>query len=416
MFHPQQSWRLSLFARRRLATAAIAVSVASGLLVATPAGSAATATAGATAATIDTAAGMQAGAGRAGGVRPGVVQAELNALVRDEEFPAALAAVRQRDGRVGNYAAGVADLTTEAKAPVDGKVRMASNTKTYVATVVLQLVGEGKVALDAPIDKYLPNLLRGEGIDGRNITVRQVLQHTSGLPEYTGLLFSGGVLKNLHRHYEPHELLNVALTQKADFAPGDRWNYSNTNYVVAGLLVQKVTGRPLGEEITKRVIERARLRNTYWPAVGEQKIRGRHPRGYYAESSDGPLVDVTELDPSMAWAAGALVSTPSDLLKFFTALIGGKLLKPEQLAQMMTTVEAPGANATGDARYGLGLATFPLTCGGFAWTHGGDIFGYETRNAVTTDGRGAAIAVTALPRSLPQAKRVEKALDTTLCR
>lgn len=334
-------------------------------------------------------------------------------LVRD--FPAALAAVRGRDGRVRNYTAGVGDLTTNAKVPVDGRIRIASNTKTFTATVVLQLVGEGKIDLDSPIEKYLPSLIRGEGIDGRNITVRQLLQHTSGLPEYTDKLFADGILKELHTYHEPRELLDLALTKKADFEPGERWKYSNTNYIVAGLLIQKVTGRPIGEAITDRVIKRADLRDTYWPSLGEQTIRGRHPRGYYAEGPDSPFVDVTELEPSMGWAAGGMISTPSDLLKFFTALVGGRLLKPEQLAQMMTTVEAPDANATGDARYGLGLATFPLSCGGFAWTHGGDIFGYETRNAVTPDGRAAAIAVTALPRTLPQAQRVEQALDTTLC-
>lgn len=338
------------------------------------------------------------------------VQTELNGLVADGKFPAALAAVRGRDGRLRNYTAGVADLHAGGKVPVDGQIRIASNTKTFVATVVLQLVGEGRIGLDAPVSQYLPGLL-----DSYNITVRQLLQHTTGLPDYAAVLLADGFLPHQHTYYEPRELLDAALTQKAEFPPGTRWKYSNTNYVVAGLLVQKVTGRPIGEVITERVIKRAGLRNTYWPNVGEQDLRGRHPQGYYAAPGE-PLVDVTVQDTSMPWAAGALVSTPSDLLKFFTALVGGKLLKPEQLKQMQTTVPAPEFDATGKSNYGLGLATFALSCGGVAWTHGGDIPGFETRNAVTTDGRGAAVAVTALPRTMPQVEEVEKALDTALCR
>ncbi|MEV4630712.1 serine hydrolase domain-containing protein [Micromonospora sp. NPDC049523] len=348
----------------------------------------------------------------AGGDR--ALRQSLEGLVRDDRFPAALASVRDRDGRVRNYTAGVADLRTKAKVPVDGQVRIASNTKMFTATVVLQLVGEGRVDLDTPVETYLPNLLRGDGIDGRNISVRQLLQHTSGLPDYDEDLVPD-YFSVQHTYFEPYEVLDVALRHPALFAPGSGWEYSNTNYIVAGLLVQKVTGRPIGEEITKRIIDRIGLRHTYWPALGEQTIRERHPNGYLALSPDAPLRDVTESEPSMGWAAGAMVGTPSDLNRFLAALVGGKLLKPEQLRQMQTTVEAPGADTVGDTRYGLGLATFKLSCGGFAWAHGGDAPGYETRNAITSDGRSATIAVTALPRTLEAATHVEAALNTALC-
>jgi D-alanyl-D-alanine carboxypeptidase len=117
----------------------------------------------------------------------------------------------------------------------------------------------------------------------------------------------------------------------------------------------------------------------------------------------------------MAWAAGALISTPSDLNKFFGALIGGKLLEPAQLEQMLTTVDAPDAGPRGDSQYGLGIQTFKLSCGGFAWSHGGDAPGYETRNAITTDGRQATVAVTILPTTLSTATHVEDLVDTALC-
>jgi D-alanyl-D-alanine carboxypeptidase len=131
-----------------------------------------------------------AGALTAGHRADDAVRQRVDALVQDG-FPAALASVRDRGGRVRDYTAGVGDLKTRSKVPVDGQVRLGSNTKTFTAVAVLQLVGEGKVDLDQPIEKYLPNLIRGDGIDGRHITVRQLLQHTSGLPNYTSFLANG---------------------------------------------------------------------------------------------------------------------------------------------------------------------------------------------------------------------------------
>jgi D-alanyl-D-alanine carboxypeptidase len=343
------------------------------------------------------------------------VQQGLDSLVNDDKFPAALASVRGKDGRVRDYTAGVGDLKTGAPVPVDGEVRIGSNTKTFTATVVLQLVGEGKVDLDAPIERYLPGLVRGDGIDGHKITVRQLLQHTSGLPDYDVDVTDDYVATKQHTHYEPRDLLDLGLSHKAVFAPGTGWSYSNTNYAVLGLLVQKVTGRPVGEEITRRVIDRAGLRHTYWPALGEQSIRGAHPHGYFTPVPGGTLADVTTSDPSAGWAAGQMVSTPRDLNRFFGALVGGKLLPPAQLKQMETTVAAPGSAARGDERYGLGLQTFTLSCGGTAWSHGGDYPGYATINAVSTDGRAVTLATTALPTSLEAVKDQDNFVDAAMC-
>ncbi|MEV5950189.1 serine hydrolase domain-containing protein [Streptomyces sp. NPDC051993] len=342
---------------------------------------------------------------------PGSVQSSLNALVKDDGLPAALASVKGRDGRTHTFSAGVGNLATGAKVPVDGQVRMGSNTKTFTAVVVLQLVGEGKVGLDASVDTYLPGLLRGDGIDGRTITVRQLLQHTSGLPHYTDAPALSDFSTIQHRYFEPRELLDGALAQKARFAPGTRWEYSNTNYIVAGLLIQKVTGRPVGEEITKRVIDRIGLRHTYFPTPGDMTIHEAHPEGYNQEA-DGSLHDYTEMDPSMAWAAGAIVSTNTDLNSFFTALLGGRLLPAAQLAEMRTTVPAellgPGI------RYGLGVQSKPLSCGGLLWGHGGTIPGYRSRGGVTDDGRAASITVTTIPGAAG-AQHMADALDAALC-
>ncbi|HYQ64429.1 serine hydrolase domain-containing protein [Actinophytocola sp.] len=342
---------------------------------------------------------------------PGAVQQGLNSLVREHDFPAAMASVREPNGRGRFYSAGVGDVRTGEPVPVDGQVRIASNTKMFTSTVVLQLVGEGKIGLDEPIETYVPGLVRGEGIDGRDITVRQLLQHTSGLPEY----FTVDYKDVQHRYVEPRELVDRALAMPAVFAPGTSWRYSNTNYVLVGLIVQRVTGRPVGEEITRRIVEPLGLRHTYWPGVGEQTIREKHAHGYYTPStSDGRRFDLTELDPSWGWAAGQMIATPGDLNRFLAALVGGRLLAPAQLAEMRRTVAAPGFPP--NLRYGLGLMRIELSCGEVAWGHGGDIDGYETRDAITEDGRAATVAVTALPTP-EQAPRLlaDAVLDTALC-
>jgi D-alanyl-D-alanine carboxypeptidase len=343
------------------------------------------------------------------------VQRSLEVLVGEDKFTGALAAVRSRDGRERNYTAGVGDLKTGAKVPVDGHIRIGSNTKIVTAVVVLQLVGEDKIGLDQPIETYLPGIVRGQGGDGRKITVRQLLQHTSGLPDYVMPALNGDFVANYpsirHTYFEPRQLIDFALPQQ----PTTGWSYSNTNYILAGLLIQRVTGRPIGEEITKRVIDRIGLRDTYWPRLGDQAIHGPHPKGYFTTKS-GDLLDVTVQDASMAWSAGALVSTPSDVNRILTALVRGKLLRPQELKEMQTTVDAPGFDSVGGSRYGLGIATFKLSCGGFAWSHGGNTPGYTIVNAATTDGRAASVAVTALPTTENARKHLEAALDTALCK
>ncbi|MCO5999706.1 serine hydrolase domain-containing protein [Actinoallomurus rhizosphaericola] len=340
------------------------------------------------------------------------IQRRLDDLVRKDGYPAVLAAVRGRDGRVRDYTAGVANLRTRATVPVDGQVRIGSITKGFTSAVILQLVGEGRIGLDKPVETYLPGLIRGAGIDGRRITVRQILQHTSGLPEYT-TIFDRHFPSYQHVYMEPRALLDLALKQRAHFAPGTRWEYSNTNYIVAGLIIEKVTGRPVIEEITNRVIKRAGLRHTYFPAVGDQTIHEAHPQGYAAEAgAAGPLRDVTELDPSWAWSAGQIVSTSGDLIRYLAALLGGRLLQPAQLKEMRTTV------GTGDKRgaaYGLGLFRAPLPCGGAVWGHNGGIPGYSTADFAAEDGRAIAIAATAEPVSDVKVAHLDAAVISAFC-
>jgi D-alanyl-D-alanine carboxypeptidase len=333
------------------------------------------------------------------------IRKDLARLVAADGFPGALAVVRDANGRVRKPTAGVAEIGTDRPVPADGQVRIGSNTKTFVAVVVLQLVAEHRVRLDDRVEKYLPGLLHGQ-----DITVRQILQHTSGLPNYTEHMPVDD-LSVRYQHFEPQELLDIALAEPPVFAPGAGWAYSNTNYIVAGLLVERVTGRTLEQQIATRVIRKAGLRHTYFPVDGETGIKERHPHGYLDEN--GELLDITDFDPSWGWAAGQMISTPSDLNAFFGSLIHGRLLPQAQLAEMERTVPAdlwPGA------RYGLGLISFPLSCGGVAWGHGGDIPGYETRTGVTLDGRAATVAVTTLPDTEQEATDVLDTVDHALCR
>ncbi|MER5319368.1 serine hydrolase domain-containing protein [Streptosporangium roseum] len=417
---PSRSARPGSARRRRLLALATAAAVALGALglAAAPAG----ADAAQRSSSADADAAQRSGpadavqTGLNGLARPAdAVQTSLDGLVRSGEFPGVLAAVRGRDGRTRDYTAGVGNLETGVKVPVNGRVRIGSNTKTFVAVVVLQLADEGRIDLDAPVEKYLPGLVRGNGNDGRRFTTRQMLQHTAGLANYTQYL--PPFFEAQHTYFEPRELLDMGLAHKPVFAPGKSWQYSNTGYVLLGLLVQKVTGRPISEEVTNRIIKPLGLRDTYWPVVGEQTIRGAHPHGYSSKEPDGRTgkndVDVTEMDPSWGWAAGQLVGTPRDVNRFLGALLDGRLLKPALLEQMKQTVEAPGF--PDGWSYGLGLMKIKLSCGGHAWGHGGDIHGYETRNGVTEDGRSATVAVTALPLAEAGAERVNAALDTALC-
>ena len=362
------------------------------------------------------------GAGPASGAsaQPALTD-RLQSLV-DAGYPAALASVTDPDGDHVDVAVGEGDIGSGDSAPVDGEVRIASNTKMYVATIVLQLVDEGLVDLDEPIETYLPGLVAGEGIDGAHIAVRQLLQHRSGLPEYADQV-AADAFGVQDVYIAPRDMLDVALEKPAVFAPGERWEYSNTNYLTLGLLIERMTERPLYEQVDERIVEPLGLQHTYLPVPGERQLRGGHPLGYHL-TNDGELREITTMDPSFAWSAGAIVASPSDLNAFMQALLGGELLSDAALAEMQTTVPA-GDELWPEATYGLGLQSYPLSCGGVAWGHGGDIPGTQTRNAVGPDGTAVTVAVTALPwavvdmtdeeKLLDQYRIVVDALDETLC-
>ena len=337
-------------------------------------------------------------------------------------YPAALAAVSDSKGESAGVAVGKGSLETGQAPPMDGEVRIGSNTKTFVAVVVMQMVQEGKVGLDEPIETYLPGLIKGEGIDGSKITVRQLLQHTSGLPDFEETLFGTTDVFQYRYHYvTPRDILDSALSKPAQFEPGTQWKYTNTNYIVLGMLVERVSQRPVGEQIDERIVKKLGLSHTYFPAPGDRSIKGTHPQGYHL-SAEGKLEDITEMDPAWGWAAGAMVSTPSELNTFFQAVFDGRLLTQASIQEMKKGVDI----GSGGRVYGLGIVGTPLSCGGTAWGHGGDIAGYHTRGGVGPDGTAVTVAVTALPTAIADQNNLESsakekyqrnkdAVDATLC-
>ncbi|MFF9812138.1 serine hydrolase domain-containing protein [Streptomyces sp. NPDC014006] len=301
--------------------------------------------------------------------------------------------VTAQDGRhTWKDTAGVGDLRTGAPRSTADRYRVGSITKTFVATVLLQLEAEGRLSLDDSVEKWLPGVLDTNGYDGSKITVRMLLNHTSGVFNYTTddavirtYFTKDGFYAHRFDRMTPGRLLAIALAHRPDFAPGTSWNYSNTNYLLAAQIVEKVTGRPYGEEIRRRVIAPLHLTGTSVPgtrpALPQPSSRAY---GKLARETTGPTYDVTELNPALAYGSGEMVSDSADLNRFYRALLGGALLPPQQLKEMKTTVKAGDIP---DAGYGLGLIDRKLSCGVHVWGHDGGIHGSSSVAVTTADGR-----------------------------
>jgi D-alanyl-D-alanine carboxypeptidase len=253
--------------------------------------------------------------------------------------------------------------------------------------------------------------------NGPRITVRQLLNHTSGLPDYIEdpELFAG-IVNN--RVWAPRELVAMADKHPQLFAPGNAWRYSNTNYIVAGLLIKSVTGHSLARELKRRIFSPLRLDHTSFP-VATARLSGYHAHGYIstetAPTADGQPLDVTGYNPSHAWAAGAIVSNAADLSHFYRALMGGRLLDKPLLREMKQTVAEDPADPNATFSYGLGIQRVKDLCGA-NWGHGGNIFGYQGEaywNART--GRTVVIASTMYPAPAAAESPLATATGIALC-
>jgi D-alanyl-D-alanine carboxypeptidase len=323
--------------------------------------------------------------------------------------PGAVVLVQDERGSL-QATGGVADLDSGRPMRPELHFRAGSLTKSLVATVVLQLVAEGRLSLQDSLQRWLPGILAY----GDQVSIGQLLNHTSGVPQYTATieraLYGSG--QGRFRDWSPRELVALVADRPPDFVPGSAWSYSNTGYILLGLVVETAGGGTLAQELQRRIVEPLGLRATYLPGDARElpvpMSRGYSLRvGPGGEALDGPLLDFTVQNPSWAWAAGALVSNLEDLVGFFRALLGGRLLPPGLLAEMRTTVAVPPGSIPLPFydRYGLGLLEVETPAGRLVGQLGG-IPGYLSMVLSTPDGRrqlGVMINLLAAPDAVYEA-------------
>ncbi|WP_344500967.1 serine hydrolase domain-containing protein [Streptomyces enissocaesilis] len=314
------------------------------------------------------------------------VTAALNAAMANGA-PGAMARFTGPDG-VRTRTAGVRDRVSGEAMDTRARFRIGSVSKTFSSVVLLQLVDEGRLELDAPVNRYLPGLLPDD-----RITVRHLLTHRSGLADYTEAMFAKtvpGFEAVRNRVFTYQELVDLSLAEPRTTEPGVAYKYSNANFVVIGMLIEKATGTPVAKQYERRIIKPLKLRHTSY-VHPETRIKGTHVRGYlHPDEAGAPLVDSTEQTASWAQSAGAVISDPADLNTFTTALMRGRLLSPRML-DAMTTVTPTDTTQT--RFYGLGLRRYDLSCGTQVYGHTGTVQGFYTYAFATRDGRRALSAM-----------------------
>ncbi len=311
------------------------------------------------------------------------VRAALRRLAERADAPGAAALVRRTDGDTRFIASGVADIRTGRRVHRDDHFRAGSLTKTVIAAVTLRLAAQGRLGLDDTVEEHLPGLVRGQGNNGRNITLRQLLNHTSGLFDYTAdPELARQLAEAADRTHTPASLVRTALAHRPRSAPGAAWHYSNTNYVLLGMVIERATGRSYAAEARREVLAPLGLRGTSFPGA-RTALPAPHGRGYTRDGgtrSGGARRDVTELNPSSAGAAGELISTLDDLARLVSGLLRGEAAPRAELRRMRDTSASGG-------RYGMGLFPVRLPCGVTLWGHNGEINGSYVLAVATSDGR-----------------------------
>jgi D-alanyl-D-alanine carboxypeptidase len=301
-------------------------------------------------------------------------------------------------------AAGFADRTAHVTMRAVDRYRIASVTKAYIAVVVLQLEAEGRLDIDDPVERWLPGLVPNGGA----ITLRELLNHTSGLYNYTDDNdFIQRLIADPGRAWPPRDLIAFALAHPPLFAPGANWSYSNTNYILLGLVVEAVTGKALGQVLQERIFTPLTLTATSFPLGIELAPDFVH--GYVQLSQGTPLIDITQaLSPSWGWAAGGIVSNARDVTTFYRALLTGRLLQATQLNEMK--IPSPVAGT-----YGLGISSEFTTCGR-AFGHAGDFFGWRNGVLATANGKREAVVMVNVDTTFVPWERLQAVTRTALCR
>ncbi|WP_245929084.1 serine hydrolase domain-containing protein [Murinocardiopsis flavida] len=300
------------------------------------------------------------------------MQRALNNVVTDGSSGAVAELVETNPGGsdVWNGVAGVAQRGRNVPVDPGAHFRIASLSKPFASAVLLQLVGEGKADLDDPVDQHLPGVLEH---GGDTITLRMLLSHTSGLFSYNRDMPS--VLSDRDRVWRPEELVAVANRHEPVFEPGTDVAYSNTNYVLVGMVIEALTGRPYSTEIENRILKPLDLTETSIPDDPVMPDPALH--AYLAVPPSSGMapqpLDITEFNPSRWFGTAQIVSTVSDINTFYAALFGGQVLDQPMLKEMQTVV-AIDSQGVG---YGLGPKHYTLTCGVKVWMHSGNIPGFR---------------------------------------
>ncbi|MFJ1705588.1 serine hydrolase domain-containing protein [Kitasatospora sp. NPDC088346] len=265
----------------------------------------------------------------------------------------------------GSYvrASGVADTATGTPMTTGLFSRIGSETKTFTVTALLELVDEGRIGLDDPVSRYVDGVPCGD-----RITLRQLAEMRSGLFPYSSDPdFVRDLESDPHRSFTPRELLAYGFRHDNTAGPGETFQYSNSNIVLLGLVIEKVSGRALGDFLRQRVLRPARLHHTLFPRGAE--FPSPHAHGYSDETPSGAIADATDWNPSWAWSAGAMISNLADLRRWAEVVATGELLSPRTQRERLKVLPT-GFPGTG---YGLGI----METGGWIG-HNGSLPGYES--------------------------------------
>ena len=291
----------------------------------------------------------------------------------------------------GSWATGLGMGILASRQPMQvyNSMRIGSFTKTFTATVILQLVDQGKLRLDDPVSKYQP-----EVPNGKNITIRELLNMTSGLFDYyDDKGFVQAHLADPYKTWQPTELLAVAFKHPPYFAPGKGWHYDNTNYILLGLIIEQLTHLPAAQALQHYLFGPLGMRRTSLPPLSSSAIPDPHAQGYsYGTdfTGQGPLLNVSDWNPSVAWTAGSAISTLHDLKLWAKALATGQLLSAATQQERLTWVTL-GTWLGKPYRYGLGVVDY----GGFLG-HNGQIAGFQSWMGYQPEMRATIIVLTNL--------------------
>ncbi|HWD04154.1 MAG TPA: serine hydrolase domain-containing protein [Amycolatopsis sp.] len=295
----------------------------------------------------------------------------------DDQATGALVQVRGSAGAWSGVS-GTRDENTGAPVPPSAHFRIGSITKTFTAVVVLQLAAENRVDLDLPVQRYLPGLLPA---DYPPITVAQLLNHTSGLPGVDLPEDPQWIVEHRYTVFTPQQVLATAFRHALVFPPGTQQQYTNTNYLVAGLLIEHVTHRPYAAEVRDRILRPLGLRDTSVPG-NDPNLPAPYSHGY--QVVNGQLVDLTRMNQSIPWAAGEMISTADDLDTFLLALFRGRLVPQPQLQRMFTVPNVKIHGSADPAIYSQGLMTATVN-GVTVWGKTGSRYGYTNGIWATRD-------------------------------